>query len=195
MSVPVDPRDDGLVEPVRLPDSDLDSLQASVSRLLQDSAEQARMLDTLAAAPPPFASFPGAPPSRPPAAPQFIALLDGEDYENELDALTDWVEEVLLHWYGREVSTAAPWCQQWQEHPEAVARLHALWLSYQQHREADAGPSAMAVWHRDFLDHTMAALRAPNGPFSACQTNPDVPQSHRLLPGPKGPARPGHAAS
>jgi hypothetical protein len=159
--------------------------------LLDQSAEQARVLDHLSAAPSPFPALPAPVPSPapPPAAePRPILTLEGEEFENELDALSDWVEDFLLEVYGREVSTAAPWCERWQEHREAVARLHALWMAYQQHIEPEAGPSGPAVWHRDFLDHTMTAVRAPNGPFAACMTNPERP-THRILPGPTASAR------
>ncbi len=120
----------------------------------------------------------------------FIVALDGDAYAEELAALTRWVDEVLLPVYGREVSTQAPWCPWWAEHPEAVARLHGLWLAWQQHIAPEAGLSGPAVWHRDHLDHVWAQLRAPNGPFSACMTSPKRP-AHRLLRAPstaQGPA-------
>jgi hypothetical protein len=93
------------------------------------------------------------------------------------------VDDLLIPTYGGEVTTAAPWCPQWQEHPDVVAWLHALWLAYQQHRDPEAGPGGMMVWHRDCLTHTMAVIRAPGGPLSACMTSPERP-AHRLLPGP-----------
>jgi Domain of unknown function (DUF4913) len=184
--------DSGVVEPVRFPESDLETLSASVRRLLDQSTQQARLLDHLSSdvTPPPI-PLPGLP-RRTPAPvtdPRFILTLDGEEYENELDALSDWVDDFLLEVYGREVSTAAPWCERWQDHLEAVGRLHALWMAYQQHIEPDAGPAGPAVWHRDHLDHTMAVLRAPNGPFAACMTDPERP-SHRLLPVPRASVRP-----
>ncbi|MFE7803770.1 DUF4913 domain-containing protein [Streptomyces sp. NPDC057430] len=182
------------LEPVRIPEAELESIQASVLKLLDRSAEQARQLDSLATAPAPM-PFPGfampslpgmpgmpVPPALPPE-PRPILELEGEEYENELDTLTDWVEDFLMRVYGAEVTTAAPWCGQWQEHLDVVAWLHALWMAYLQHKEPDAGLSGMAVWHRDFLTHTMAAVRAPGGPLSACQTDPDRP-AHRLLRGP-----------
>jgi hypothetical protein len=73
--------------------------------------------------------------------------------------------------------------EQWQEHLDVVAWLHALWLAYQQHKDPEAGLSGLFVWHRDFLTHAMATVRAPGGPLSACMTDPDRP-AHRLLPGP-----------
>ncbi|MGW6742820.1 DUF4913 domain-containing protein [Streptomyces sp. NPDC055025] len=182
------------MEPVRLPDSELESIEASVRRLMDQSAEQARQLDSLATAPPP--SFPafgipglGGMPSQPsPPEPRPILELEGEEYENELDGLTDWVDGHLMDVYGAEITTATPWCEQWQEHADVVSWLHALWMAYQQHKEPEAGLSGMLVWHRDFLTHAMAAVRAPGGSLSACMTDPDRP-AHRLLPRPKPSAR------
>lgn len=180
----------GEFDPVRLPEGDLDSIQATVRKLLDRSAEQARQLDHLAAAPAPTsAPFPGfGMPPMPGAAalppePRPVLELDGEEYESELDLLTDWVEDYLMPIYGAEVTTAAPWCDQWQEHLDVVAWLHALWMAYLQHKDPEAGPAGMFVWHRDFLTHAMAAVRAPGGPLSACQTDPERP-AHRLLRGP-----------
>ncbi|MFF9980453.1 DUF4913 domain-containing protein [Streptomyces erythrochromogenes] len=194
MSESAEPRHGGEIEPVRLPEGDLESIEASVRKLLDQSAEQARLIDTLASAPPadpmaasmPFAGFPGMPPyaaPAPPPDPKPILELEGEEFEDELAALTDWVDDHLMDVYGAEVTTAAPWCDQWQEHLDVVAWLHALWLAYQQHKDPEAGLSGMAVWHRDYLTHCLAYVRAPGGPLSACQTDPERPE-HRLLRGP-----------
>ncbi|MGY4388285.1 hypothetical protein ACVWXB_001584 [Streptomyces sp. TE12347] len=199
MSESVEPRHGGEMEPVRLPDADLESIEASVRKLLDQSAEQARVIDTLASAPPadpmaasmPFAGFPGMPSftaPTPPPDPKPILELEGEEYEDEIAALTDWVDDHLMDVYGAEITTAAPWCEQWQEHLDVVAWLHALWMAYHQHKDAEAGPSGMFVWHRDFLTHCMAYVRAPGGPLSACQTDPDRAE-HRLLRGPGPSAR------
>ncbi|MGW6454373.1 DUF4913 domain-containing protein [Streptomyces sp. NPDC055078] len=189
-------RDDGAIPPVPLPDSGLESIEASVRKLLDQTAEQARQLDSLSTAPghaprpapfpgfgmPGFAAMPGMPPPTPPE-PKPILELAGEEYENELDSLSDWVDDFLMPAYGAEVTTASPWCEQWQEHQDIVAWLHALWMAYQQHKDPEAGLAGLFVWHRDFLTHAMAAVRAPGGPLSACMTDPDRP-SHRLLAGP-----------
>ncbi|WP_327359087.1 DUF4913 domain-containing protein [Streptomyces sp. NBC_01304] len=176
-----------------MPDVDLASVNANVAKLMARSAEHARQIDSLAAAPPspdsPFAAyglpgFAGLPAAPAPPEPRPILELEDEEYEDELDALSDWVDDFLLRVYGAEVTTAAPWCEQWQEHADVVAWLHALWLAYQQHKDAEAGLSGLFVWHRDFLTHAMATVRAAGGPLSACMTDPDRP-AHRLLPGPR----------
>ncbi|WP_039631416.1 DUF4913 domain-containing protein [Streptomyces sp. 769] len=192
------------MEPVRLPDSNLESIEASVRRLLDQSAEQARQLDSLSALPDPspFAAFgmpgragmPGMPAQAPPPEPRPILELEGEEYEDEIDALTDWVDGFLMDTYGAEVTTAAPWCKKWQDHDDVVAWLHALWMAYQQHKDPEAGLSGMFVWHRDFLTHCLAHVRAPGGPLSACMTDPDRP-AHRRLPGPTPSARSSNPAT
>ncbi|MFD8590788.1 DUF4913 domain-containing protein [Streptomyces sp. NPDC059637] len=165
---------------------------------MEQSAQQAQQLDHLASAPAPNSSpspfatfgmpgFGGLSPAAPPE-PRPILELEGEEYEDELDALSDWVDDFLLPVYGAEVTTAAPWCLQWQEHDDVVAWLHALWLAYQQHKDPEAGLSGLFVWHRDFLTHAIAAIRAPGGPLSACMTSPERP-AHRILPGPPPSAR------
>ncbi|WP_435124553.1 DUF4913 domain-containing protein [Actinacidiphila sp. bgisy144] len=182
---------------VRVPELDLESIDATVRKLLDRSREQARQLDSLSlsagssgAGPfdafglPGFAGAPAQPsvPDSRPIVP--ILELEGEAYEDEVDALSDWVDGYLMRIYGAEVSTAAPWCDQWQAHEDVVAWLHSLWLAYLQHKDPDSsGLAGMAVWHRDFLVHVMATVRAPGGPMSACMTDPDR-RSHRRLPGP-----------
>lgn len=185
--------DEGPLEPIRVPDSGLEDLGASVRRLMERSAEQAQLLDSLAADSipgTPFAGFPPLPGGPPvpglPAEPRFILTLDGEEYDTELDALTDWVQRIFLGVYGSEITTASPWCFEWQEHLDVVGWLHALWLAWTQHMDPEAGPSGPAVWHRDFLTHTVAAVRASGGPLSACTTDPER-RSHRLLARPDAP--------
>ncbi|WP_129838087.1 DUF4913 domain-containing protein [Streptomyces sp. RFCAC02] len=179
----------GTARPVRIPEADLETIEASVRKLLDRSAEQARRLDALAEENPvPFGAvgrrLPSAPVPAAPPEPRPILELDGPELDDEIDALTGWVDGFLMPTHGAEVTTASPWCRRWQEHQDVLAWLHALWLAYQQHAEPEAGPAGMLVWHRDFLTHTMAVIRAPGGPLSACMTDPDRP-AHRLLPRPQ----------
>ena len=58
------------------------------------------------------------------------------------------------------------WCPWWWRHPEAVARLDALWRSWEFLRlDPHTG---MSVWWRDHLDPHMAVLTDPDGPFRGC---------------------------
>lgn len=178
-------------DPVRVPDNDLDDLVAVVARLVQESRTHSELLDRLTeesvftpSSPDEEARAAIAQPSDSEPASFFILALDEEAYRTELAALTTWVHHLLLPVYGREITTARPWCQQWQEHPEAVARLHALWLAWQQFTDIGAGPSGPSVWHRDHLDPTLLQLRSADGPFGACTTSPARPH-HRLLATPE----------
>jgi hypothetical protein len=127
---------------------------------------------TTAEAPP--AASPGSIP--PPPPPKFILYLQGPEYGQALRNLTLWVHHVLLPVYGREVSSSAPWCSRWWEHPEAVAQLHGLWLTWDELTDtgSPSGVNGPATWHRDFLPHVMQSLRDPSGPFAGCK-----PGSHR----------------
>ncbi|MGP3948482.1 DUF4913 domain-containing protein [Streptomyces sp. 7N604] len=190
-------------EPVRIPDHDLDDLVSTVTRLVAESRKQGETLARLTeeqqcpedgehAAPDRTdsavaASIPtGGEPNRQEARPSsiFILALDGKAYAKELAALTRWVHDLLLPVYGREITTGRPWCQKWQEHPEAVARLHALWLAWQQLTDVKPGLTGPSTWHRDHLDPTLLQLRTMDGPFSACTTSPARP-NHRLLASPE----------
>ncbi|SCG33881.1 DUF4913 domain-containing protein [Micromonospora humi] len=110
----------------------------------------------------------------PPRKPFFILYLDGPEYAEELRRLAAWVEGLLLPVYGGEVTSGAPWCPRWWEHPEAIAYLHGLWLAWQERTSPRATPSDPATWHQNHLWPTMSTLRDPAGPFAGCK-----PGGHR----------------
>lgn len=192
-------------EPVRIPDHDLDDLVATVTRLVAESRKQGETLTRLttdeqpseeddeqadtehagdtAPSASPAAGGPSAATAEEPAS-VFILALAPKAYAEELAALTNWVHNLLLPVYGREITTSRPWCRQWQEHPEAIARLHALWLAWQQLTDLQAGLTGPSTWHRDHLDPALLQLRAPDGPFGACTTSAARP-NHRLLAAPE----------
>ncbi|POX43057.1 DUF4913 domain-containing protein [Streptomyces sp. Ru73] len=177
--------------PVRIPDHDVDDLVATVSALVAKSQQQAETLARLT-------DEQLAPEDEPREATStsakedgfqgpsssFILTLEGRAYATELAALATWVDDLLLPVYGREITASRPWCHRWTEHPEAVARLHALWLAWQQYTDTEAGLAGPSTWHRDHLDPALLQLRAPDGPFGACTTSRTRP-NHRLLPGPE----------
>lgn len=165
--------------PVRASEEDLQDIAAWLKRLDGQISQQEKTLDRLGGEPGPEVT-------RPTQSARFIVTATGETYERELDALQSWVATTLLPTYAREVSAAAPWCPQWATHPEAVARLHALWMAWEDLTSTAAGPTGPGIWHRDYLDHAMAQLRSPNGPFAACMTNPKR-TAHRVLAPPPGP--------
>lgn len=112
--------------------------------------------------------------------PPFILLLDSPEYDDELRALIEWVEGVLVPGYLAEPSADARWCHLWWEHPVAVARLHAAWLAWQELTDpATCGYTGPSVWHRDHLDPAVRELRAPTGPFAGC-TKGEHQIGHRM---------------
>jgi hypothetical protein len=117
----------------------------------------------------------GATPQEPPPSPPlFILYMEGPAYAQTLRQLTLWTHHVLLPVYGREITSTAPWCSRWWEHPEAVAQLHGLWLAWGELTGPNAGMLGPANWHRDYLAPVMNALRDPMGPFAGCK-----PGGHR----------------
>jgi hypothetical protein len=101
--------------------------------------------------------------------PPLILLLDPPAYDDELRALIEWVEGVLVPGYLGEPTADARWCHLWFEHTPAVARLHALWLAWQELTDpATCGYTGPSVWHRDHLDPCMRELRGSGGPFAGC---------------------------
>ncbi|MER7484550.1 DUF4913 domain-containing protein [Streptomyces sp. NPDC126497] len=176
-------------EPFRVSDGDLDDLASTLAKTMAEVRQHGVLLDRLGSEPESAAGQPADEAPEAEAADDrqadgpasvFILALGGEAYAVELAALSDWVNHLFLPVYGREISTSRPWCAQWHEHPEAVARLHALWLAWQQFTDAEAGLSGPSTWHRDHLDQTLAHLRAPDGPFAACTTSVSRP-NHRVL--------------
>ncbi|MEW1660595.1 DUF4913 domain-containing protein [Streptomyces sp. NPDC093707] len=178
-------------EPFRVFDGDLDDLASTLAKTMAEVRQHGVILDRLGSEPEsvpaadqqsdgaPAAEAVGPEQAEGPAS-VFILALGGEAYAVELAVLSDWVNYLFLPVYGREISTTRPWCAQWYEHPEAVARLHALWLAWQQFTDTEAGLSGPSTWHRDHLDQTLVHLRAPDGPFAACTTSANRP-NHRVL--------------
>ena len=174
-------------EPFRVADGDLDDLASTLAKTMAEVRQHGMILDRLGSEPSsnlqptvdgPTDADAGECDDGP--ASVFILALGGEAYAVELAALSDWVNYLFLPVYGREISTTRPWCDQWHKHPEAVARLHALWLAWQQFTDVEAGLSGPSMWHRDHLDQALVQLRAPDGPFAACTTSPTRP-NHRVL--------------
>ncbi|WP_405863177.1 DUF4913 domain-containing protein [Streptomyces sp. NBC_01515] len=110
---------------------------------------------------------------------EFILYLEGSAYDDALKGLVDWVGFLLLPVYGREPHSSSPWCPRWWEHPEAVAQLHALWMSWQELTGPGSSLSGPLNWHRDCMAHVMASLRDPSGPFAGCKAG-----SHRAKEAP-----------
>ncbi|MFJ1795272.1 DUF4913 domain-containing protein [Kitasatospora griseola] len=94
--------------------------------------------------------------------------------------MVPWVDEIFTKIYGPETTASRPWCVRWPEHPEAVARLHALWLAWQAAIDPESGANGPSSWQRDHLEPALMKLRSADGPFGAC-TSSNGHVSHRLL--------------
>lgn len=82
--------------------------------------------------------------------------------------------------YRRSLSAnTTTWCAQWWRHAEAIARLEALWRSWE-HLRLDP-TTGMSVWLRDHLDHHMTILLSADGPFKGCKCD-EHSQRMKTLP-------------
>lgn len=99
--------------------------------------------------------------------------LDNEDDDAPVlyyGSVDEFVREFLCPLYRRRIagdrangSTSFRWDPQWWNHPEAVARLEALWRAWEHLRQ---DPSlGLSVWFRDHADHHMPILLSQFGPF------------------------------
>ena len=100
-------------QPFRVPDNDLDDLASALAKTVAEVRQHGALLDRLSAEPdtPQAGDAPAGPSS------VFILALGGDAYATELAALSDWVNHLLLSVYGREISTARPWCERCRELP------------------------------------------------------------------------------
>jgi hypothetical protein len=115
--------------------------------------------------------------SDPPPRPVFMPYLRGHQRLQAQRDLAQWVHQLLVPVYVREVTSTALWCDQWWLHPEAVMQLHGLQMAWNQLTGPGGGPTGPAMWHRDFLGPLLTALRSPAGPFAGCK-----PGRHRDSP-------------
>ncbi len=82
------------------------------------------------------------------------------------DAITFFTEQ-LAPQYLRVVDTPnRAWCPRWWAHPEALARVDAMWRAWETLRLD--GAFGMSVWFRDHVDHHMGVLLDREGPFRRC---------------------------
>ncbi|MFE6824946.1 DUF4913 domain-containing protein [Streptomyces sp. NPDC057690] len=79
-----------------------------------------------------------------------------------------FVSDYLAQMIRRRVNgTSATWCPTWWEHPEAGARLSALWLAWEHLRQDPA--LGMSTWWLHHADpHLRVLMDADSGPFAAC---------------------------
>lgn len=97
--------------------------------------------------------------------------------------VAEFVEVYLSRIYARDVSAPGTrWCRQWWKHGEAIARLEALWRSWEVAR-LDPGDGA-SNWWLGHADPHMRVLLSEDGPFRYCKdgTHSTARSSSMTLP-------------
>lgn len=101
-------------------------------------------------------------------------------------SVDEFVREQLSQTYRRVVGpsnrASRRWAAEWWRSPEAIARLEALWRSWE-HLRLD-GATGSSTWWRDHLDHHMPILMSADGPFadSEDQNKPGEPLPYSAPP-------------
>ncbi|QIS40057.1 DUF4913 domain-containing protein [Clavibacter capsici] len=111
------------------------------------------------------------------------AVASADPVHADLDA---FVRGFLAPAYRREVSPRGEsrWDPEWWRHPEAVARLDALWLAWEALRLE--GATGMSVWWRDHADYHLAVLMGPTGPFARSSATTEAGEPLPCAPLPVG---------
>lgn len=91
------------------------------------------------------------------------------DEEQAYPSLEAWVSDFFAPTFRRPIGGEFRWCTHWQDHPEAVLRLQALWRAWAL-LHAD-GPLGSATWLTNHLDPQLAVLLGRGGPFGQCSTD------------------------
>lgn len=109
---------------------------------------------------------------------------DEQSGQTHFASVDQWITGWLLPMWTRDLhGDESTWCPQWWRHPEAVARLTSLWLSWE-HLRLDAA-TGMSSWWRDHADHHLAVLLSSSTVFKGCS-----PKGHTDYPLPQLPSDP-----
>jgi hypothetical protein len=102
----------------------------------------------------------------------------GEPAAPVADEAGDTVQETFLAWVVKQFAVIeyvhtdkrAPWCPEWWQHPEVVARLWALWQArLQADEDAAMRLDAVSDWWLTHWDrHTAVLFDSRIGPFRKC---------------------------
>ncbi len=99
-----------------------------------------------------------------------VILYDQEEraFKPVYDSVVSFVENYVSLVYQRQVTdtTDTVWCPEWWQHPEAVARLDALWRAWEFLRQQDT--TGLSTWFIEHADMHMKRLMDPRGPFRYC---------------------------
>nr|WP_231127618.1 DUF4913 domain-containing protein [Motilibacter aurantiacus] len=80
--------------------------------------------------------------------------------------MEEWVTDLFVVAFPRNVGQQHKWCPQWWDHAEAIMRLEVLWRSWEGARLDPV--NGMAAWMAQQLDHHLPILLSPDGPFGQC---------------------------
>ena len=98
--------------------------------------------------------------------------------EPQFKSVYEFVDRFLVTAYPTTAVRAddVRWTGRWWAHPEAVLRLSALWMRYEQLRQAEPA-TYIETFLRNHGDYHMAKLMAPEGAFDDCRRvdTPSVP--------------------
>lgn len=84
----------------------------------------------------------------------------------EFPHLVAWVEQWLAPTLRHQLRGTEKWCRRWWAHPEAAARLGALWAAWEV--ASAEGGSAMSQWWLYHFDGHWPRMTDSRGPFAGC---------------------------
>lgn len=83
------------------------------------------------------------------------------------DDLEPWVTEYFAPIITRRLTKQLTWCPEWWKHAEVIARLRALWETWESARLA--GGAEMSAWWYVHVDaHLAVIMDGETGPLSQC---------------------------
>ncbi len=100
------------------------------------------------------------------------------------ETLDEWVNDYFLPTFKRPIGGEIRWCDEWQQHAEAITRLEALWRSWE-HLRLDPA-LGMATWLTNHLDPQLTVLLGRRGTFAECQPERHTALTHSALRLPHG---------
>ncbi|MDN6740640.1 MAG: DUF4913 domain-containing protein [Corynebacterium casei] len=106
------------------------------------------------------------------------ALTPREQPEHKFKNVAKFVDGFIRPHYATTKSKQdqANWSKRWYEHPEVVARLDALWRTYERMRATDK-EGFLESFLRNHADYHMKQIMSDNAVFASCSHNdtPSVP--------------------
>lgn len=105
--------------------------------------------------------------------------------ESQFLSVYEFVDQIITPMYATSATRAnrANWAKRWWAHPEAVARLDALWRRYEQLRMDEPG-TFFESFLRGHADYHMRYLMKDDGVFADCRNEdtPSVPLASEPIP-------------